>query len=178
MAYSRSGEGIDPSHARKAPEIGVGTADGQAVLDRERREVGIGNHVPGGMDAVQEPPENDNMIRSRLWNPHPRMLQPLRHLPPGGTNRKRPSKDPRIRREPKKGQRRLPWDADSAWRIQFVLQPLPRAGVLRHIDELRIEQQVGGYENHLYATPSTSAISSATLSRSVRNGSPLTGLSE
>jgi len=146
------------------------------MFDGDRRKVSIGDQIPGDVRVQEQIAENRRMLFGWLRNPDPRVIEPLHHLLPRRRDRERLCEDARIGGQTKKSQRSLPWNPNSGRSIELRLNPDLRAAMLRYVFKLRVEEKIRVDQNQRYESPSTSAMTSAILSRFARRGRPFTGV--
>ncbi len=71
-----SDQGIDPAQLGEAGEVRVGGADRNAVADRKRRQVSVGNEVAADVVALEQTQQNGCVIRRRGRDPSRRGADP------------------------------------------------------------------------------------------------------
>lgn len=69
-------ERIEPTQPRKAAEVAVVGMNHRLVFDGEGRDVGIGDRGAAEDAGIAEAPEDGQMARTRLQDPHARLIKP------------------------------------------------------------------------------------------------------
>jgi len=78
-----------PFESAKARKVGVGRVQHGIVLDRERREMGVGNQVAHRIPAAQHLLKNGPVLVGWLEDAHPRLVEPALHTLGGLLERER-----------------------------------------------------------------------------------------
>ncbi len=70
---------MPPPKPWKSAEVGVGGHYGAAMLDSDRRMLGVGNQLSGGAGLTAEPFEYLQVVRTRTYNARRRPFHERRH---------------------------------------------------------------------------------------------------
>jgi hypothetical protein len=104
-------------------EIAVRGAQGKAMLDGERGEMGIGDKVTVHARQLQKFAEHYGVPFSWLGSPNGFTGKPVLHLKPSICNRFRNIEDARIGHQPQKGKETRPRQSDRSRAVQLLVQP-------------------------------------------------------
>jgi hypothetical protein len=145
-----------PLQAGKTREVAVRGTQGQAVLNRERCKMRIGNSIRTAAQ-FQHVTQNCSMAFARGWGPHVRAIKPGFYLLPRQLDRFRPLKDSCVRDDSEIREETGPRDPDSWPLIQAGVQPPSGGGMLRHRGSTSVYQQIRVYKDHACAKISGSS---------------------
>src|SRR3989304_6773355 len=104
------------------------------------------------------------MTFRRLGNPCHLAVEPSLDLSPSFDHGFRFLKHPRICRDAKKRQQAMPRQSNRSIAIELCVKPPARVFMLGKRTDVRVDEQIGVNENHLYDSPSATARPSAPLS--------------
>src|SRR5580765_2353333 len=158
-------EGILPFESRESREIAVARLKRQAVLNRQRGEVCVRDE-PTRHPRRPEKPADDGSL-AIAWERRPRRLalDPLLHLAPRFRSRDGMPDDKGIGGETDERKQRGPRQPQRHGPVEPIVQPRPRALVLRRRPVGGVEQEVRVQEDHEWCSPSTRDNTSSMLSR-------------
>src|SRR5574338_1226522 len=105
------GERVGPAEFGEAGEVRIGRAELQAMLQSNRRKVGIRDELRSEPIPFQQRPEDVDVSLGRLRNPGWGSGQPGLDDPPGLLDRCRTARDPWIGADPHECGQRLPGEA-------------------------------------------------------------------
>ena len=167
-----SGDRIYKPDIRKAAEVRVGGDHRQAMLQGERRQVGVGHMLRAKPCRTQQVPQDFPV--ARRWARHPDRLaaQPLVYLPPRRGHAHGPFEDPLIADKPHESEQARPWQTERNRLAQPLVQPGPRPLMLGERCRECLDQDIRVYEPHRYPSPSAAASADATSSTFGRRHRP------
>ena len=84
VSARRSIQRVAPPESFEPSEVGVGRDDRHSVLESESGERGVRDEIPAEIVRGDELAEDARVLRTGLWNPGDRRLEPRGHLAPGG----------------------------------------------------------------------------------------------
>src|SRR6056297_719045 len=154
-------ERILPPEPREATEIAVGRGDAAAVVDRKRRQPGIGNQVSGRRHLPDQLAQDLAIAARGLRDPGGFTSEPLFDLLPGGAHGLGASEDTRIGHEPKEGQQTGPRQADPCAAVEPVVEPLSGHVMSFEVDDMGVDEDVRVDEDQRSESPSATARTSA-----------------
>lgn len=134
------------------------------MLDCERCKMCIRYEVAVDAGLSKQFGEHIGVALCRRWNPYGFACEPSGHLFPGACHLQRPLKHPRIRGQSQKSQQTRPRQPDSRRAVDLPVEPFTRRRVLLGSVDMGIDENVDIDQDHLNASPSTTARTSATLS--------------
>lgn len=118
------------------------------MLDGQGRQMRVGHQAGSRLRQIEERTQGFPMSRCGNRNPSRSGLQPILDLPPSVAHAHRPLHDTRIRNDPDEGQQRRPRQPDSSKLFELTIQPRVCLAVLRHLPDVRVDEQVGVEEDH------------------------------
>src|ERR1700730_2396001 len=162
---SSNDQRVDPAEAWEACEIGIGGVDLQTVLDRQRSQVRIHHEVAGNTGNRKDRIENLAVTFARLRCPGSGRGEPGSHLRARDLRARRSLHHAWIGNDAQKGEKARPWQSDPRRIVEAAVKPPASGGMLGTIGVERVDQDVGVDQNHLKASCSAIARTSAILSR-------------
>ena len=102
-------ERVGPAQPGETSEVPVGGVEGAAILDGQRRQVGVTDQRTASLAVQQHSPEQAPVLISGWQETHVRLLHPLIYNLDGFLRREPLSGESWVRDDPKKGRHRLPW---------------------------------------------------------------------
>jgi len=97
-----------PTQSRETAEIPIGRGYAAAMIQRQRRQVCVGNQVPGWRNLRDQLCQDLAVAVRRFGDPDTLAVEPLFHLLPGRTDGFGTSEDAGIGDETKEGQQARP----------------------------------------------------------------------
>src|SRR5215211_2484631 len=160
------GERVLPADLAEAREIGVARAHREPMLERQRRQLGVGGEVAPDLVAYQQLTEQTRVLGSGLRDPRDRRGEPVGNPLPGGRRLQRSLEGPRVRRDAQKRDEGLPRQPDASQSVELSSQPVHGGAVLPAPLVDRVEQEIRVEQDHGALGPSSVSIASPMLEKS------------
>ena len=151
-------EWVSPAQAGEPSEVPVGGVEDSAILDGQRRQVGVTDQRTASLAIQQHFPEQAPVLVAGGQQTHIRLIHPLINNLDGFLWSEPLSGESWVRDDPKKGRDRLPWQTDRRPIRECLLDPRPSLGVLLRAGIVGVQQQVGVENDHRWSGPSSASI--------------------
>src|SRR5262245_20100331 len=120
---------IFPTDLLESGEVRVSGADGESVLDRERRQVSIGDEISAQVVRGNELGQDVGVALGRERNPGRLGCEPVLHLLPRGRGGEGMLACTRMGADPQERHQRLPRESDPTRAVQLFGEPPSRGDV-------------------------------------------------
>lgn len=142
-------QGVDPADLPESRKVRVGRVDIEAVLDRDRGHMGVGDELSGRVVFRQQRAEDIGVPFGGTGNPHDGNVQPAADDAPDEIGPLRVRDDSGVGEESHNRRERLPRKADTAVAVQCAFEPLPGWLVLGGFLVEGVDEEVGVDEHYL-----------------------------
>ena len=165
-----SSERILEPDAGETREVAIRGGKHQAVFDREGGEVRVGDQIGAHAGCREELTQHVSVSLRRSGNRRSLAVEPRLHLMPSRSTRGGSLEDARVRDQTKEGEQARPGQPDARGAVQSLVEPGPRAFVLREVPDVGVDEQVCVDEDQRKPSPAPTASASATSSTLSRRG--------
>lgn len=162
---------VDPVQPGEAGEIGVAGHKGNAVVNSEGSELGVGDEGPLHLVGLQESPQNLAVLGRRLRDPCAGCVEPVLDLVPGVVRGERIGEGAGVGGDAKEGGERLPGQPYPRVAVQGALNLPVGDVVMRVVGVSGVEEDVGVDDHPRWVSPSRTSRTAPMSSRGMR-GAP------